>query len=93
MEVERASRDDVFEASRMPTIEKLLREKRLRWFRHLMREDDDEPAKQMLSRETEHNSKWFQLLTSDLPQERYSKKGSIFGVRQINLENVEFCEV
>ena len=33
---------------------------------HLMREDDDEPAKQILSREIEHNSKWFQLLTADL---------------------------
>ena len=29
MEVDRASREDVFEASRMPTIEELLREKRL----------------------------------------------------------------
>ena len=40
MEVDRASREDVFEASRMPTIEELLREKRLRWFGHLIREDD-----------------------------------------------------
>ena len=33
-----------------------------------MREDDDEPAKQILSRETEHNLKWFQLMTSDLAE-------------------------
>ena len=31
-----------------------------------MREDDDEPPKQILLREREHNSKWFQLLSSDL---------------------------
>ena len=66
MVIDKASREDVFEASRMPTVEELLREKRLRWFGHLMSEDDDEPAKQILLRETEHNSKWFQLLTSDL---------------------------
>ena len=85
MEVDRASREDVFEASRMPTIEELLREKRLRWFGHLMREDD------------ERLSKYYRAVRAvDVRlglKERYSKKGSIFGVRQINLENVEFCEV
>ena len=44
-------RRDVFKASRMPIVEELLREKRLRWFGHLMREDEDEPAKQILQRE------------------------------------------
>ena len=48
MEIDKPSREDVFEASGMPTVEELLREKRLRWFGHLMREDDDEPAKQIL---------------------------------------------
>ena len=38
MEIDRASREDVFKASRMPIGEELLREKRLRWFGHLMRE-------------------------------------------------------
>ena len=47
MEIDGASREDLFKASRMPTVEELLREKRLRWFRHLMREDDNEPAKQI----------------------------------------------
>ena len=37
MEIDRASREDVFEASRMPTVEEMLREKRLRWFGHFMR--------------------------------------------------------
>ena len=46
MKIDKASKKDVFGASRMPTIEELLREKRLRWLGHLMREDDDEPAKQ-----------------------------------------------
>jgi hypothetical protein len=66
MEIDRASKEDVFKASRMPTVEELLREKRLRWFGHLMREDDDEPAKQIFWREREHNSKWFRLLAADL---------------------------
>ena len=74
MEVDRASRRDVFEASRMPIIEELLREKRLRWFGHLMREDEDEPAKHILSREIEHNSKWFQLLTADLASRNVTLK-------------------
>ena len=53
MEIDKASKEDVFGASRMPSIEELLREKRLRWLGHLMREDDDEPAKQTLWREKE----------------------------------------
>ena len=64
MEIDRASKKDVFGASIMPTIEELLREKSLRWLGHLIREDDDEPAKQILWRERENNSKWFQLFAS-----------------------------
>ena len=60
MEIDRASSDDVFGASRMPSIEEMLSEKRLRSFGHLMREDDGEPTKQIFWRESEHNSKWFQ---------------------------------
>ena len=71
MEIDRASREDVFN-SRMPTVEELRREKRLRWFGHLMRGDDDEPAKQIFWREKEHNSKWFQLLSSDLTSRKVS---------------------
>ena len=51
-------------------MEELLREKRLRWFGHLIREQDDDPAKQTLLREKELNSKWFQLLTADLLSRR-----------------------
>ena len=65
-------KENVFKASRMPIVEELLREKRLRWFGHLMREDDDEPAKQILWREKKHNSKWFQLLASDLTARKVS---------------------
>ena len=72
MEIDRASREDVFKASRMPIVEELLREKRLRWFGHLMREDDNEPAKRIFWREKQHNSKWFQLLSSDLTSRRVS---------------------
>ena len=72
MVIDRASRDDVFTASRTPSVEELLAEKRLRWFGHLMREDDDEPAKQLFWRESEHNSKWFQLLSSDLTSRKVS---------------------
>jgi hypothetical protein len=66
MDIDKASREDVFKASKMATMEELLREKRLRWFGHLIREQDDDPAKQTLLREKELNSKWFQLLTADL---------------------------
>ena len=56
----------------MPSIEELLREKRLRWLGHLMREDDDEPAKKILWRERENNSKWFQLVAADLASRKLS---------------------
>ena len=70
-------------------------EKRLRCLGHLMREDDDEPAKQISSRETER-AQLEMVPAVDVRfglKERYSKKGSIFGVRQINLESVELCKV
>ena len=70
MDIDKASREDVFRASKMATMEELLREKRLRWFGHLIREQDDDPAKQILLREKELNSKWFQLLTADLLSRR-----------------------
>ena len=70
MELDKAAKEDVFGASRMPTVEELLREKRLRWLGHLMREDADEPAKQTLWRERENKSKW--LVTSDLASRKLS---------------------
>ena len=72
MEIDKASKQDVFRASRMPSIEELLREKRLRWLGHLMRENDNEPAKQALWRESKNQSKWFQLVTSDLASRKLS---------------------
>jgi hypothetical protein len=44
----------------MATMKELLREKRPRWFGHLIREQGDDPAKRILLREKELNSKWFQ---------------------------------
>ena len=37
-----------------------------------MREDDDEPAKQILLRERENSSKWFQLVAADLASRKLS---------------------
>ena len=56
----------------MPSIEEMLREKRLRWLGHLMREDDDEPAKQTLWRQRKNKSEWFQLVASDLASRKLS---------------------
>lgn len=72
MDIDRASKEDVFKASQVPTMEELLREKRMRWFGHLIRENDDNLAKQVLMREKQLNSKWFQLLKSDLASRRIS---------------------
>ena len=72
MEIDRASKKDVFGVSRMPAIEELLREKRLRWLAHLTRGDDEEPAQQILWRERENNSKWFQLVAADLASRKLS---------------------
>ena len=71
MEIDKASKKDVFGASRKPIIEELLREKRLRGLGHHMREDD-EPAKQTLWRERKNKSKWFRLVTSDLASRKLS---------------------
>ena len=66
MEIDRASKKDVFDAAKVPIIEEMIREKRLRWFGHLIREKADDPAKKILAREKEIDSKWFQQITMDL---------------------------
>ena len=66
MEIDRASKKDVFDAAKVPIIEEMIREKRLRWFGHLIREKAGDPAKEILAREKESNSKWFQQITMDL---------------------------
>ena len=64
--IDKATRKSVFEAAKMPKIEDMLREKRLRWFGHLTREKKGDPAKECLMREMEIDSKWFKLLKKDL---------------------------
>jgi hypothetical protein len=66
LEVDRASKIEVFKIAKLPTIEAMLREKRLRWFGHLTREKDDDPAKRTMQKEKENRSKWFRSLEQDL---------------------------
>ena len=61
-----APKKDVFDAEKVPIIEEMIREKRLRWFGHLIREKAGDPAKEILAREKESGSKWFQQVTMDL---------------------------
>lgn len=77
--IDRASHEEVFGVSRMPKIEDMLREKRLRWFGHLTREQKDDPAKETLWREMDSGgkSKWWAQVENDLKIKLKVKKVSI----------------
>ena len=47
----------MFKTAKTPTIEELLREKRQRWFGHLMREKENDPTRETLMREKARNFK------------------------------------
>ena len=74
MDIDKASRKEVFNTAEIPTIEELLREKRLRWFGHLMRENENDPARKTLMREKATNSKWYQQLTNDFKTRKLNVK-------------------
>jgi hypothetical protein len=63
--IDRATKKEVFKTAKLPGIEEMLREKRLRWFGHLTREKDGDPAKETLKQEQTNNSKWFKVLQQD----------------------------
>ena len=61
MDIDKASKD-VFNAAKVPGIDELLREKRLRWFGHRIREKEGDPAKETMREEKRRDSKWYQQL-------------------------------
>ena len=77
MDIDKTTKEEVFKTAKTPTIEELLREKRLRWFGHLMREKENNPARETLMREKARNSKWYQQLTN------------YFKTRKINVKHAE----
>ena len=72
MDIDKASKKDVFNAATVPCIDELLREKRLRWFGHLIREKDGDPAKEKMREEKRRNSKWYQQLKADMATRKLS---------------------
>ena len=77
LEIDRATKEEVFKAANLPIIEDMLREKRLRWFGHLVREKDGDPAKETLKQEATNQSKWFKMLKHDLEKIGLSAKQAI----------------
>lgn len=64
---DRASKKAVFAEAKMPEVLELIREKRLRWFGHLVRAagEGGDPAVETLRREMEHSSGWWRQLLED----------------------------
>ena len=60
MDIDKATKEKVFKTAKTPTIEELWRERRLRWFGHLMREKENDPAREILMEKKAMNSKWYQ---------------------------------
>ena len=77
MDIDKATKEEMFKTAKILTIEELLREKRLRWFGHVMREKENDPSRETLMREKARNSKWYQQLTND------------FKTRKINVKQAE----
>ena len=94
MQVDRASRKEVLAASKVPIIEELIREKRLRWFGHLIREKEGEEA---LKIEKQNHSKWYQQLINDLTTRKLSvAKAEVLALEKItwrSLSSAQRCRV
>ena len=89
MDIDKASKKDVFNAAKVPGIEELLREKRLRWFGHLMREKEGDPAKEAMREEKRRDSKWYQQLRADLATRKLSvEKAEIVAQNRVRWRSV-----
>ena len=73
-DIDKATKEEVFKTAKTPTMEELLRGKRLRWFGHLMREKENDPALETLMREKARNSKWYQKLNNDFKTRKINVK-------------------
>ena len=69
-EVDRASDEKVFKVSKVPKIRNLLSEKRLRWFGHLVRKEEGDPARETMYQEWKSNSRWWQQVDKDLREKK-----------------------
>ena len=65
-DVDKASNEDVFRAANVPSLSSILRQKRLRWYGHLLRSAPNDPARVCLMDEVDSGSPWWQLILSDL---------------------------
>ena len=65
--MDKVSREEVFNLTNLPNIEQMLREKRLRWFGHLMRHEGEleSPARKTMLRYLTDESKWGKQLLND----------------------------
>ena len=63
---DKASKIDVFRVANVPTVEALLRERRLRWFGHLVRSDAQDTARRCLMKEVDSGSVWWKPIFGDL---------------------------
>ena len=80
--VDKASRDDVFRACNVPTIEEILTERRLRWIGHLIRTEKIDPAKDMLWKEMDEDTRFTRIVNADL-----RSRGLSWGEAQRAAEN------
>ena len=75
---DRASHAEVFRVSRLPRIDDMLREKRLRWFGHLARGEEGDPAKNALEQEmAQGDSKWWAQMVADFKLTKIGVKNSL----------------
>jgi hypothetical protein len=64
--VDKANKIDVYRVANVSTVEALLRERRLRWFGHLVRSDAQDTARKCLMKEVDSGSAWWKLICGDL---------------------------
>ena len=90
---DRASHAEVFRVSRLPRIDDMLREKRLRWFGHLARGEEGDPAKNALEQEmAQGDSKWWAQMVADFKLKKIPVKKSLeMAAERSSWRNLSSC--
>ncbi len=63
---DRAARETVFEAAEVVPVERIIRERRLRWTGHVFRMEEEEGVRKCLLEEERRRSKWWRQVEEDM---------------------------
>ena len=72
----------------------MIREKRLRWFGHLVREDEDDVARESMMYQINDLTKWGKQLIKDFEQRKINKKQAFsLAMDKANWRNISHARI